>query len=128
MRALVRRLILAALIIATTPSAMATETITARGRLLAKKHCTLCHVVGDLNRFGGIGSTPSFQLLASMKDGEERFRSFFARRPHVSFVTLPDTKPPTDYPLNVKPLALSYDEVEAIAVFALTLKDPRLAE
>ncbi len=127
MSAFLRRLILV-LTIATTTGAMASENVTARGRLLAKKHCTLCHVVGDLNRFGGIGSTPSFQLLASMKDGEERFRRFFARRPHVSFVTLPDTKPPTDYPLNVKPLALSYDEVEAIAAFALTLKDPRLAE
>lgn len=98
------------------------------GRALARKHCAFCHVVGDYNKFGGIDSTPSFQLLAGMKDGEARFQTFFARPPHLSFVSLPDRKPPTALPLNAPAVKLSYEEVKAIAAFALTLKDPRLAK
>lgn len=113
--------------IAWTVTASAADGDLAKGRALAQKHCAVCHVVGDFNRFGGIGSTPSFQLLASMQDGEERFRQFFARRPHPSFLSLPDREPPTDYPLNAPRVRLNYDDIDAIARFALTLKDPRLA-
>ncbi len=31
------------------------------GRKIAETHCARCHVVGDFNPMGGIGSTPSFQ-------------------------------------------------------------------
>ena len=34
------------------------------GRKISETHCARCHVVGDFNPMGGIGSTPSFQLLA----------------------------------------------------------------
>ncbi len=100
----------------------------AEGRKLAQKHCAVCHVVGDFNKFGGIDSTPSFQMLASMKDGKERFQSFFARRPHPSFIFLPDQMPPTDLPLNAPPVRLSHEDIENIVSFALTLKDPRLTQ
>ncbi len=96
------------------------------GRALARSHCAVCHVIGDYNKFGGIGSTPSFQLLASMKDGAARFQTFYARRPHLSFVTLPDQKPPTNLPLNAPPVTLTYEQVDAIVRYGLTLKDPRL--
>lgn len=99
-----------------------------KGRDLARKHCAFCHVIGDFNKFGGIGSTPSFQLLASMKDGAERYQSFFSRRPHPSFLTLPDQEPPTDLPLAVPPVTLTYEEIEDIVAYGLTLQDPRLAE
>jgi mono/diheme cytochrome c family protein len=99
----------------------------ANGRSLAQKHCAVCHVVGDYNKFGGIDSTPSFQLLASLRDGEERFRTFFARRPHPSFVYLPDQEPPTNLPLNAPPVRLSHEQVDDIVGFALTLKNPKLA-
>lgn len=99
-----------------------------KGRLLAQKHCAVCHVVGKFNKFGGIGSTPSFQLLASLRDGVERFQSFYARRPHPSFIFLPDQQPPTKLPLNAPPIQLTYEQVDDIVGFAKTLKDPRLAE
>ncbi len=98
------------------------------GRALAIRHCANCHVIGDHNRFGGIGSTPSFQLLASMRDGDARFSTFFARRPHISFMFLPDREPPTDLPLNAPKVRLTYQDVSDIVAFGLTLKDPRLAE
>ncbi len=94
------------------------------GRDLAFRHCAVCHVIGDYNRFGGIDSTPSFQLLANMDDGPERFRSFFARRPHQSFVHLPDRSPPTDLPLNAPRVDLTYDQLDALVDFALTFRAP----
>ncbi|MBT4485940.1 MAG: hypothetical protein HOK30_01495 [Rhodospirillaceae bacterium] len=84
--------------------------------------------MGKFNKFGGIGSTPSFQLLASLRDGVERFQSFYARRPHPSFIFLPDQQPPTKLPLNAPPIQLTYEQVDDIVGFAKTLKDPRLAE
>jgi mono/diheme cytochrome c family protein len=29
------------------------------GRKVAEQHCSRCHVVGDYNKYGGIGSTPT---------------------------------------------------------------------
>ena len=60
-----------------------------KGRELSISHCARCHVIGDYNRFGGLGSTPSFPLIAGMADGFERFRTFFERRPHPVFVRVP---------------------------------------
>lgn len=98
------------------------------GRALAKLHCTRCHVVGDYNKFGGIGSTPSFQLLVNaFDDWRERFDTFHVRRPHLSFVRVkgfpyPD---PKAYPPNATPVEINLDDVGAIRAFAETLKkDP----
>ncbi len=99
---------------------------TAPGKALAIRHCAFCHVIGDHNKFGGIGSTPSFQLLASMKDGAESFETFFARLPHLSFVYLPDRTPPMGPPVSMPDVHITYEDVRAIAAFAITLKDPRL--
>ncbi len=110
------------------PLSMASVGDIDKGRALAQKHCAVCHVIGDFNKFGGIGSTPSFQLLASLRDGKDRFQSFFARRPHPSFIFLPDQQPPTKLPLNAPPVRLTHQQVDDIVRFAMTLKDPRLAE
>ena len=93
-----------------------------RGQTLARKHCAFCHVVGDFNRFGGIGSTPSFQILVKLADSRERFQTFFARRPHPSFMLLPDQSPPTALPLNAPPVRLTYDDIDDIVAYALSLK------
>ena len=120
-------LVAVALLGAPTDAAWAQSNDPSRGETLAIKHCALCHVVGSFNKFGGIGSTPSFQLLASMKDGRERFETFFARLPHRSFVFLPDQEPPTALPTAVPKVHISHEDVGAIAGFAMTLKDPRLS-
>lgn len=60
------------------------------GRMVARQHCARCHVIGDFNPYGGIGSTPSFQLLARRSDWLERFQTFYERRPHPVFVRVPD--------------------------------------
>ena len=50
-----------------------------KGRDIARRHCARCHVIGDQDRMGGIGSTPSFPLLRRMGDWRERFGTFYNR-------------------------------------------------
>jgi len=82
----------------------------AKGEALAIEHCARCHVIGPFNKFGGIGSTPSFPLIAGMKDGMDRFQTFFERRPHPAFVTIPGVTRPGDtgyaLPFTVSPETL----------------------
>ncbi len=97
----------------------------ATGKALAERHCSRCHVIGDFNRFGGIGSTPSFQLLVdAFDDWQERFETFQARRPHPSFVRVtgfayPD---PDVFPPNATPVEIELSDIAAIRAFAETLK------
>lgn len=57
----------------------------AEGREIAERTCKGCHVIGEANLLGGIGSTPSFFL---MQEKIERYRwrilSLNARRPHIA--------------------------------------------
>ena len=95
------------------------------GREISEKHCSRCHVVGDYNRYGGIGSTPSFQLLARRDDYLERFRTFYARRPHPVFTRVPGVPAWTDLPSPVTPFEITLEQVEDIIAFieALRLKE-----
>ena len=81
-----------------------------------------CHVVGDLNKFGGIGSTPSFQLIAGMEDGMERFQTFYARRPHPNFVRVPDLPRFSKAPPYAIPFTVTQSSIEDLMAFVKTLK------
>ena len=39
------------------------ESKAAQGFELAKKHCARCHVIGDYNRLGEIGNSPSSPFM-----------------------------------------------------------------
>lgn len=54
----------------------ALDTNAAAGFELAKKYCARCHVIGEFNRLGGIGNTPSFPYMVKNADWQERFSSF----------------------------------------------------
>ena len=57
-----------------------------KGHALAIKFCARCHVIDNKNPFGGIGSTPSFPLMAKYADlYRPRIRTFEGRRPHAQF-------------------------------------------
>ncbi len=94
------------------------------GRKIAQKHCTRCHVVGDFNPNGGISSTPSFQLLVKRRpDYKERFRTFFARRPHPAFLSIKGIgRIRPDLPPNAQPVELTEEDVLDVAAFIETLK------
>ena len=93
-----------------------------KGRTIAADHCMRCHVVGNLNKFGGIGSTPSFQLIAGMEDGMERFRTFYARHPHPNFVRVPDLPRFSKAPPYAIPFTVTESGIEHLMAFVKTLK------
>ena len=93
-----------------------------KGREIAIGHCSRCHVVGDHNPFGGIGSTPSFQLLARRSDYLERFQTFFARRPHPVFVRVPDVPKWSDIPSHVAEFEVTLENIEDLIAFVETLR------
>ncbi len=95
------------------------------GRKMSVEHCARCHVIGDFNPFGGIGSTPSFQLLAKRSDWLERFQTFYERRPHPVFVRVPDVPRWTELPSHVKEFRVTPENIEDIIAFAKTLRRPK---
>ncbi len=92
------------------------------GRKFSETHCARCHVVGDFNPRGGIGSTPSFQLLAKRHDWLERFETFFERRPHPVFVRMPDVARWTKLPFHVKEFEGTPATIDDIIAFVETLR------
>ena len=94
------------------------------GRKIAEQHCSRCHVVGDFNPTGGISSTPSFQLLVKRRpDYRERFKTFYARRPHPAFLSIKGLGRLLDYlPPNAHPVEITMEDVKNVAAFAETLK------
>ena len=79
-------------------------------------------MVGDFNPYGGIGSTPSFQLLAKRDDYLERFRTFFERRPHPVFVQVPGVPKWSNLPSYVAEFEMTLEGIEDIIVFVKTLR------
>ena len=57
----------------------------APGEKLTLFHCGRCHVISERNKYGGIGSTPSFGALRTLEDWEDRMRAFYALAPHPAF-------------------------------------------
>ena len=98
------------------------EANAAAGRRLATTHCARCHVVGDHNKLGGIGSTPSFQLLARRDDYLERFETFYARRPHPVFIRVPDVPKCSNAPVTIAEIEITVEDIEDIIAFVETLK------
>ena len=57
----------------------------AAGKSVAIKSCSKRHVIGDYNRLGGIGSTPSFWIMGRKPESYvPRLLTFRQRRPHRS--------------------------------------------
>ena len=102
---------------------LAAGSLAARGREIAQAHCSRCHVIGDFNTMGGISSTPSFPLLVNAIPGwEERFSTFYTRRPHPAVVRMEGIAPPLEQPYVAAPVDLKLSDVDAIVSFARTLK------
>ena len=118
-----RLILYLSLTLALAPGLAGAEGDAEKGRGIAIQHCSRCHVIPDHNPMGGIGSTPSFRLLAELGDGMERFETFFVRRPHPSFVRVQDTQPLTEQPSALEPLELTRTELEDLLAYARRLRD-----
>lgn len=96
----------------------------APGEKLALFNCGRCHVINEKNRRGGIESTPSFAIIRSWPDWEDKMRAFWSLRPHPAFTQIaritppfPDHRPPT-----VHPIRLTLDELRQIVDYARTIE------
>lgn len=110
-------------LISARPTAVTADDLE-NGRKLAQLHCARCHVIGEFNKYGGIGSTPSFQLLVKRRpDYKARFQTFFERPPHPAFVTIKGFgRRMAHLPVNAAPVTLPLKAVSDILAFAETLK------
>jgi hypothetical protein len=102
---------------------LAFEGDAARGADLALQHCGRCHVIGDINRNKGIGSTPSFAVLRAMRDWDTRFQQFYVLRPHAAFTQIVDITEPfsPERPPPIHPVTMTLDDVEAVLAFVAAL-------
>ncbi|WP_306112653.1 MULTISPECIES: hypothetical protein [unclassified Roseovarius] len=100
----------------------------AEGLKLSSLHCGRCHVVSADNRMNAIGSTPSFHVLRSLRDWDNRFRAFFALNPHPAFTQIEDvTEPfPINRPSPIAPVEMTLDDLDAIMAYVSRLEPANL--
>lgn len=94
------------------------------GLKVSRTKCTRCHAVDETTRFSGIGSTPSFMVLRTFEDWEERFSSFYILKPHGAFTLIEGVSDPfpDDRPSPISPITLTLDEVEALMAYVAVMK------
>ena len=96
----------------------------ALGHDVSVSKCGRCHAADENGRLSDIGSTPSFFMLRSLPDWQDRFSAFFALNPHPSFTQVKDVTAP--FPINrpppIVPVELTLHEVEAIVAYVATLR------
>ena len=102
------------------------DEIIEKGREVVRQHCTRCHVVPNMNPYGGIGSTPSFAALKWLSDWEHRFEVFYALPPHPALVSIQGVSEErsASLPVFVAEIELQIDDVESILSFVRTLETP----
>ncbi|WP_323769851.1 hypothetical protein [Antarctobacter sp.] len=94
------------------------------GHKVSRAKCTRCHVIDEATRGFGIGSTPSFMVLRTLRDWDERFYAFYTLNPHPAFtvvegLTLPF---PKNRPSPIAPVTLTIEEVDAIVAYVAALQ------
>lgn len=93
-----------------------------RGFELARQYCSRCHVIGDYNRMGGIGNSPSFAWMVKNADWRERFQTFYARRPHPVFVRVPGYARWSNVEPYYPPFEILPSEIDLITEYASSLQ------
>lgn len=93
------------------------------GETLSLTHCGRCHVINERNRMDGMGQTPSFAVMRTFDDWENRFNTFYVLNPHPSFTQVTDITPP--FPLNlppaIVPVDITQDELDSIVAYVATI-------
>lgn len=115
---------------AVIPEEVVADVNSEEGQRLALTHCGRCHVVSEANRMNAIGSTPSFAVLRTFVDWEERFQAFFALKPHPAFTQIEDvTEPfPEDRPSPIVPVEMTLEDLESILAFVAAMAPADLGQ
>ena len=120
----------AVLAVALLAGPAAAEEEWAPGEKLTLVNCGRCHVIGPRNRMGGISSTPSFMVIRTWENWEDKARAFWTLNPHPAFTQIEGVTPPfpPDRPSPIHPIALTPDDVDAIVAFMRTVEPADLGE
>lgn len=106
-----------------TEEVVALDGDAALGLEVSRSRCGRCHKVEATKRVVGIGSTPSFPVLRSLADWEERFSIFYVLNPHPAFTIITDLTEPfaEERPSPIVPIEMSLDEFEAMMAYVTTM-------
>jgi len=96
-----------------------------QGFELSRQLCSRCHVIGEYNRMGGIGNSPSFTWMVKSDDWRERFLTFYARRPHPVFARVPGYALWSNADPYYPPFEITLDEIDLIVSYVETLREPQ---
>ncbi len=96
----------------------------ALGEKVSLTQCGRCHVINESNRMNAIGSSPSFRLLRSLPNWQERFETFFLLKPHPAFTQVEDvTEPfPDHLPSPIAPIEVTLEQIEAITAYVSSVE------
>ncbi len=96
----------------------------ALGEKVSLTQCGRCHVIDESNRMNAIGSSPSFRLLRSLPNWQERFETFFLLKPHPAFTQVEDvTDPfPDHLPSPIAPIEVTLEQIEAITAYVSSVE------
>ena len=97
---------------------------TEQGFELARELCSRCHVIGDYNRMGGIGNSPSFPWMVKSADWRERFTTFYSRRPHPVFARVPGYARWSESDPYYPSFEITLKEIDLIVDYVETLRNP----
>ena len=97
---------------------------TEQGFELARELCSRCHVIGDYNRMGGIGNSPSFPWMVKSADWRERFTTFYSRRPHPVFARVPGYARWSESDPYYPPFEIALKKIDLIVDYVETLRSP----
>lgn len=94
-----------------------------RGETLSLQHCGRCHVINHANRMNGMGQTPSFALMRSFEDWQNRFAKFYVLNPHPSFTQVTNITDPfaAHLPPAIVPVEITEDDIDDILSFIATI-------
>ena len=95
----------------------------APGEKLTMTNCGRCHRVSAKDRMGGIGSTPSFAVMRTWDNWEDKMKAFWIYRPHPSFTQIEGVTEPfaDDRPPHVHPISLTLEQLRVIIDYARTI-------
>jgi mono/diheme cytochrome c family protein len=95
----------------------------AAGEMVAYQKCARCHVIGERNRMKGIGSTPSFGVVRSIANWQDRFQTFYLRIPHPSMTQIEGLTAPFDItrPPPIFPVRLTQKEYDDMLAYVSTV-------
>ena len=94
-----------------------------QGEALSLAHCGRCHVINETNRMKGIGQTPSFALMRTFDDWDNRFATFFVLNPHPSFTQIAGITESfaAHLPPAIVPLEITQAEIDHILSYVATI-------